>query len=53
VSESVARYARDEIQLLARGEELRRLTEETRAVATRVDALETRIDALSNRARKS
>ena len=51
VTESVARYARDEIQLLARGEELRKLADETRDVAARADTLEARVDALSNRAR--
>jgi ubiquinone biosynthesis protein UbiJ len=51
VTESVARYARDEAQLLARGEELRRFTDEARDVAARVDALAARVAALSNRAR--
>jgi ubiquinone biosynthesis accessory factor UbiJ len=51
ITESVARYARDEAQLLARGEELRRFTDDTRDIAARVDALGARIDALSGRMR--
>lgn len=51
ITESVARYARDEAQLLARGEELRRFTDDTRDIAARVDALGARIDALSGRER--
>jgi ubiquinone biosynthesis protein UbiJ len=51
VTESVARYARDEAQLLARGDELRRFTDEARDVAARVDALAARVAALTNRAR--
>jgi len=53
VSESVARYARDEARLLARGDELRRFADETRDVAARVDALAARVTALSDRARPS
>ena len=51
VTESVARYARDEARLLAHGDELRRFTDETRDVAARVDALAARVTALSDRAR--
>jgi ubiquinone biosynthesis accessory factor UbiJ len=51
VGDSVARYARDEVQWLARGDELRRFTDETRDTAARVDALAARIDALADRAR--
>ena len=51
VTESVARYARDEARLLARGDELRRFTDETRDVAARVDALAARVAALADRAR--
>ena len=53
VTESVARYARDEARLLAHGDELRRFTDETRDVAARVDALAARVTALSDRARPS
>ena len=49
VAESVIRYARDEAQLMARGEELRRLNEETNDIASRVDALAGRVAALSDR----
>ena len=49
VAESVARYARDEAQLIARGDELRRLTEQTSEIASRVDALAARVAAMSNR----
>jgi ubiquinone biosynthesis accessory factor UbiJ len=51
ITESVARYARDEAQWLARGEELRRFADDARAIAARVDALATRIDAISGRER--
>jgi len=50
VTESFARYVRDEAELLARGDELRRLIDEARDVAARVDALAARVAALSNRA---
>jgi ubiquinone biosynthesis accessory factor UbiJ len=49
VAESVVRYARDEVQLLARGDELRRLSEQTNDVASRIDALAARVAALSDR----
>jgi ubiquinone biosynthesis accessory factor UbiJ len=49
VAESLIRYARDEAQLMARGEELRRLHEQTNDVASRVDALAGRVAALSDR----
>src|SRR5690242_17058731 len=51
ITESVARYARDEAQLVARGEELRRFMADTRDIVARVDALAARIDALSARLR--
>ncbi|HEY3178727.1 MAG TPA: hypothetical protein VGL25_07590 [Casimicrobiaceae bacterium] len=49
VTESIVRYARDEVQLLARGDELRRFREDTNGIASRVDALVTRVAALSDR----
>ena len=49
VTESVVRYARDEAELVARGEEFRRLGEQTDDIVSRVDALAGRIDALSDR----
>src|SRR5438067_1276963 len=49
VAESVARYARDEAELVARGDELRRLSEQTSEIATRVDVLAARVAALSSR----
>jgi ubiquinone biosynthesis protein UbiJ len=51
VTESFVRYARDEVRLLARGDELRRLADETREMAIRVDALAARVAALSSPAR--
>ena len=47
MTESVASYARDEAQLLARGDEMRPFVTETVTLAARVDALEARIDALA------
>ena len=47
VSESVGSYARDEAGLLARGDELRALTQENLALEARVDALAARLDALA------
>jgi ubiquinone biosynthesis protein UbiJ len=49
VTESVGRYARDEAQLLARGDELRALTVQSEALAARIDALAARVDALAQR----
>lgn len=46
VGESVASYARDEIGLLAHGDEMRLFTEQTRALAARADALAARFDVL-------
>ena len=46
VTEGVSSYARDESGLLARGAELRPLSEGIREVANRVDALDLRFDAL-------
>ena len=48
ITESVARYARDEVQLVARGDELRRFTADTADIAARVDALASRVAALSD-----
>jgi ubiquinone biosynthesis accessory factor UbiJ len=49
VTESVARYARDEANLLARGDELRALTERNGELVDRVNALASRVDALAQR----
>jgi ubiquinone biosynthesis protein UbiJ len=49
VSESVGSYARDEADLLARGDEARAFAQENAALAARVDALEPRLDALAAR----
>jgi len=49
VSESIARYARDESDLLAHGGELRTLTAQTEELALRVDGLASRVAALSER----
>jgi ubiquinone biosynthesis protein UbiJ len=49
VGESVASYARDEAQLLAHGEELRRFEQDVVGIAARADALAARIDALTTR----
>jgi len=52
MADSVVSYARDEADLLARGDEMRPLVTEAATLTARVDALETRIDALA-RARES
>jgi ubiquinone biosynthesis protein UbiJ len=49
VSESIGRYARDEGDLLAHGDELRMLTAQTEEIAHRVDGLATRVAALAER----
>ena len=49
VSESVARYARDESDLLARGDELRALATQADDLAARVDSLGARVAALTER----
>jgi ubiquinone biosynthesis protein UbiJ len=45
IGDSVASYARDEADLLARGDEMRAFAEQNAALAARVAALEARIDA--------
>lgn len=52
VAYSVTSYARDEADLLARGDEMRPFAEQNAALAQRVDALEARLDALA-RSRES
>ena len=52
MADSVASYARDEADLLARGDEMRPLVTEAATLTARVDALEARIEALA-RARES
>jgi ubiquinone biosynthesis protein UbiJ len=47
MADSVVSYARDEADLLARGDEMRPFVTETVTLAARVDALESRIDALT------
>jgi ubiquinone biosynthesis accessory factor UbiJ len=49
VSEGVARYARDETDLLARGDEFRAMTAQVDDLAIRVDGLSTRVVALTER----
>jgi ubiquinone biosynthesis protein UbiJ len=49
VSESVARYARDEADLAAHGTETRSFGDEVAAIAVRVDAIAARVDALAAR----
>ena len=49
LGESIARYARDEAHLLARGEELRSLAAQSSELSARVAALDTRIAALAQR----
>jgi ubiquinone biosynthesis accessory factor UbiJ len=49
VTESVARYARDETDLLARGDEFRAMTTQVGDLATRVDGLSARVAALAER----
>jgi ubiquinone biosynthesis protein UbiJ len=47
IADSVASYARDEADLLARGDEMRTFAGQNAALASRVTALEARMDALS------
>jgi ubiquinone biosynthesis protein UbiJ len=47
VAGSVASYARDEAQLLPRGDEMRQFAAQSADLAVRADALEARIDALA------
>jgi len=49
VGESVASYARDEADLVARGADARSLAVETAALAARVEALAARVEALGAR----
>ena len=49
VADSVASYARDEADLLARGEEMRPFVEQNAELAARADALEARVEALASR----
>ncbi|HTI48272.1 MAG TPA: hypothetical protein VMB76_17075 [Casimicrobiaceae bacterium] len=49
IADSMTSYARDEADLLARGEEMRTFTEQNAALASRVAALEGRIDALKDK----
>jgi ubiquinone biosynthesis protein UbiJ len=46
IADSVASYARDEADLLARGDEMRAFVEQNATLASRVTALEARMDAL-------
>jgi len=48
---SMTAYARDEAELLARGDDMRRLAEQSAALAARVRSLEARLDALAGAAR--
>ena len=48
VADSVASYARDEAELLARGDEMRPFVEQNAELAARADALEARLDALAS-----
>lgn len=48
---SVTAYARDEAELLARGDDMRRLAEQSAALAARVRSLEARLDALAGAGR--
>jgi ubiquinone biosynthesis protein UbiJ len=47
LTESVVSYARDEANLLARGDEMRVFAQRTQEIADRVDALAARVDALA------
>jgi ubiquinone biosynthesis accessory factor UbiJ len=47
LTESVASYARDEANLIARGDEMRLFTQRTQEIVDRVDALEARVDAIA------
>ena len=49
VTGSVASYARDEADLLARGDEMRTFVQQNADLAARADALETRLSALAAR----
>ena len=46
MTDSAVAYARDEAQLLARGDAMRRLVADTEEATARVHALAARIDAL-------
>jgi len=46
LADSATAYARDEADLLARGDDMRRLAEQSAALAARVRSLEDRLDAL-------
>ena len=47
VTDSVATYARDEAEVLARGDEMRPFVQQNQELAARADALEARMDALA------
>ena len=47
LADSVTAYARDEAELLARGDDMRRLAEQSAALAARVRSLDARLDALA------
>lgn len=49
MTESVVSYARDEAELLARGDAMRRLADDVENATARVDALEARLAALAAR----
>jgi ubiquinone biosynthesis protein UbiJ len=49
VTDSVASYARDEAELLARGDEMRPFVQQNVELAARADAIEARIDALASK----
>ena len=48
VTESLVSYGRDEAELLARADDMRRLTVTVQEIAQRVDALSSRIDSMEN-----
>jgi len=50
VTDSVATYARDEAEILARGDEMRPFAQQNADLAARADALEGRVDALASQA---
>jgi ubiquinone biosynthesis protein UbiJ len=52
VTESVVSYARDEAELLARGDAMRRFGESAEAIVARVDALEARLATVTARVGK-
>ena len=53
ITENVVSYARDEVRLVARGDEMRPFTQHVAEVEERVAALEMRVDALAKRPRAS